>query len=424
MSISNIKGLGNYAKDTSIYLCASLIPMILNLLINPLIAINMSPYDYAIFGYFSSFSTLISPIIVFYMLHYYTKSYYELTEKDRIKLKALLFKSLIFFSLIIALISFCLLLLYSSVINRSSEMPNFPYLWLMVFAIPLTGIYSLELTNYKMDKATISYFKLSLAVGLLLVCANLIFVVVAKLGAVGKFLAPFVVNLLVFLFLLIKHRGLLKIKTPFTDFVKIIKFCYPLALGAMLGYFTNGFDKTYLERLGDTESYGYYIVGSQIAGYLSVFSTAVYNTFQPDVYEAVANKNNKKLLATCTLEFLMISGIVLIFILLCPIVIDLLTAGRYVDSTVFARIISLSTITSTLYYLFNDVTIAKGFPKIYLYTSIFGSLIIVFLYPYITHIFSFKGGAYMVGASFLIFTILNIIFLLFAKSNHLKRLIS
>ena len=87
-----------YIKMLTTYMGASLIPMLLNLLVNPLIALNMSPEDYAVTGYFTSFNALINPIITFYLLHYYVKSYFNLDEEGRLKLRATIFKALIFFS--------------------------------------------------------------------------------------------------------------------------------------------------------------------------------------------------------------------------------------------------------------------------------------------------------------------------------------
>ena len=102
--ISIFKKLLSYTKTISAYFLASLIPMVLNIAINPLIAMNMSPEDYAIVGYYTSFNALLTPIIVFYMFHYYTKRYYELNLTERIKLQATIFKSLIYFSAIVAVI--------------------------------------------------------------------------------------------------------------------------------------------------------------------------------------------------------------------------------------------------------------------------------------------------------------------------------
>ena len=49
----------SYGKSVGTYFAASLLPMLLMAAVNPLIALNMSPEDYAIYGYYNSFITII-----------------------------------------------------------------------------------------------------------------------------------------------------------------------------------------------------------------------------------------------------------------------------------------------------------------------------------------------------------------------------
>ena len=90
-----ISAFSRYYKSVGLYFVASLIPMVLNLITNPLIAMNMSPKDYAITGYYSSFTTLLSPFITFYMFHYYAKCFFECNEEGRNVLKSTICKALI-----------------------------------------------------------------------------------------------------------------------------------------------------------------------------------------------------------------------------------------------------------------------------------------------------------------------------------------
>lgn len=404
-----------YIKHISTYFGASLIPMALMLAINPLIALNMSPEDYAITGYYSSFNSLISPLIVFYMLHYYNKRFFELDEVGRLQLKALLFKAVTAFSFVVSVLCFLALFGYIKIFNDELQFPIMPYLAFSVFAIPLTGLYNLELADYRMSRESKSFFRLSVFNGVLLVILNLAFVVLIKWGATGKLIAPLVTNVVVFLYLFIKNRKLLQIKSSWRDFGEILQFCWPLTIGAMLGYFSSGFDKTFLESVGNVTEYGFYIVGSSIAGYLTTFSTSISSTFQPDIYEAIAKNNNRLLARTAALQIGLIAVTVVVFIVLCPLVIRILTAGRYVDSTVYARIISVSTITSAIYYIINNYTIAKGYPRLYLYTTVISSILIVILMPIVVKHFEYLGGAWMVSGSFVILAITNLILLNFCK---------
>ena len=357
------------------------------------------------------------------MLHYYNKRFFELDEVGRLQLKALLFKALTAFSFVVSVLCFLALFGYIKIFNDELQFPIMPYLAFSVFAIPLTGLYNLELADYRMSRESRSFFRLSVFNGVLLVIMNLAFVVLIKWGAAGKLISPLVTNLAVFLYLFIKNRKLLQIKSRWRDFGEILQFCWPLTIGAMLGYFSSGFDKTFLESVGDVTEYGFYIVGSSIAGYLTTFSTSISSTFQPDIYEAIAKNNNRLLVKTVALQISLIAVTVVIFILLCPLVIRILTAGRYVDSTVYARIISVSTITSAIYYMINNYTIAKGYPRLYLYTTVISSILIVILMPMVVKHFEYLGGAWMVSGSFVILAIVNIILLYFCKIYNSKKYI-
>ena len=415
MGLIVTKRLVNYFKDVGLYFAASFIPMLLKVAVNPLIALNMSPEDYGLTGYFTSFTSLISPIILFYLLHYFNKRFFELQPEERIPLKALIFKALIGFSFIVAVLCFWGLYVYIKCSDTIYVNYIFPFLIFVVFSIPLTGIYSLELADFKMSRNPKGYFKLAFSVGLLTVIADIFFVVIIKQGAFGKMLSPLVCNLIVFLYLIIRHKDLLKIKSSFKEFLPVLKFCWPLALGAMLGYFSQGYDKTFLSSIGDTVEYGNYIVGNQMAGYLSVFGAAIYSTFQPDIYENIIKKNNRKLIGTVLLQLLFVSVIILLFVFCAPLIIKILTAGRYMDSTVYAQIISVSVLSSTIYYIINDYTIATGHPNFYLYTTIIGSVLIIVLMPIVVNCLGYKGGALMVVVSYVLLAVTNVFVLLCYK---------
>ena len=183
----------------------------------------------------------------------------------------------------------------------------------------------------------------------------------------------------------------------------------------MLGYFTHGFSTTYLESIGKTTEYGIYVVGVSIGTYLTVFQTAIGSTFQPDIYETTIKKQWKKYAKFCILQIVLIASIAFIFILLAPYIISILTAGRYTASTPFAQIIALSTITSAIYYLINNYSIATNRPRLYLYTSIIGSILIVIAMPLAVDRWEFYGGAWVMVLSYIIFSIINLLLLIFIK---------
>lgn len=411
------KQILDYGKQLSRYFSASLIPLILNLLINPLVSLNMNPSDFAITGYFTSFSTLISPIIAFYMIHYFNKRYFELDENGRRHLYAVLFKALIFFSFSVSILCLVGILIYVKYVSETS-MPTFPYLYMAVMTIPFTGIYNLELADYKMQRKSKEYMNISVAHGLLLVGGILLFVVCIKWGAFGKLLAPLIVEIGIFVYIFIKHLDIWTIETSKFELWPVLQFCWPLALGAALGYFSNGYDKSVLECIGNTTEFGYYCVGTSIAAYLGVFTNSISSTFQPDTYEAIISKNKKKLARIVAIRWGLTFLVVMVFIGLCPIVVMLLTAGKYMESVPYARIFALVSLTNSIYYIINDYSIARGKPHFYLITTILGSMAIVLIMPVFVHRYSYSGGAIVTVLSFVILSIINLLLFLIPTHNN------
>lgn len=408
-------GIINKYKKTinsiGLYFGASMIPMLINLAINPLIAMNMQPSDYAIVGFYTSFNTLISPLIVFYMLHYYTKKFFECNNEERIRLKATLIKLLIYFSGILSILCFLVIWLYCFFTGVNKSFPFFPYALLTVFAIPLTGIYSLTTVDYRMQRKSLSFFKISLINGLVLVATNLFFVVALKWGALGKLLAPFTTNLCFFIYCLYKYRNELHHKFEWDRCKEIIIFCVPLTLAAMLSFFTGGYDRVLLEKIGNVNELGFYVVGIQIASYISVFQNSIGSTFQPDLFQAITQKDSRKLLKVIAMLVGSTAIVVFVFILFAPIIIDLLTAGRYNESVKYAQIAALSTLTSTMYYTVSQITIARGKTTIPLINKIVSSILCILMFDMLITKYEFKGAAWGLVLSFVITFIGNIVLL-------------
>ena len=412
---NNMGRIANYTKTISQYFTASLIPMVLNLAINPLVAIYMEPEDFAITGYFLSFTTLVSPIIAFYMIHYYNKRYFELDDAGRSHMYALVFKMLIFFSAIVT--GVCTLAIYLYIKQQSEiSFATYPYLYMVMLVVPLTGIYNLQLAKYKMERKSKQFMNISVMKGVLGVVLTLLFVVIIPWGAFGKLLGPLLLEIACFAYILVKNKDVWKVKNTFSEVKPILLFCWPLVLGASLGYFSNGYDKAVLATLGNNTEFGYYCVGASIAGYLTLFTSSLSATFQPDIYEAIIKDNKPKLFKVAALQWGMILGVVVLFIAFCPLIIKILTAGRYMQSTGYARLLACVCLANSIYYIINDYTIARGFPRFYLYTTIIGSGLIILCIPIFVDWLGYYGGALANIASFVALSIINLILLLIHKT--------
>lgn len=410
----------NYAANLGTYLCASLITMTVTMAVNPWIALNMSPTDYAIVGYYTSFNLLLTPLINFYLINFYTKRYYELSPHQRKELKATTFKFLIYFSSLITCVCVAALWGYTKLFNSGSELPFAPYAFLALFQLTITGIYSLQLAEYKIEGNSRSFFSLSVSNGVLTALLSLLFVVLLKWGAGGKLLAPFTAGLALFVYCLVANRNLFRIPFNWDICRKMTRFCLPLVLAAMLNFFSNGYDRTLLEKTGNLYALGIYVVAFQMASFIYVFQDSINSTFLPDIFKSIVARRFRSFAKIVAVKALIISGIVVVFILCAPLVIRILTAGRYMEATHYARILSIASITSVLYYSVSQGTIALGLTRIPLYNKIFGSVVNITMFYFLVKHYGARGASWGVVISYLIFTAGNIIFLWFNRKRFSK----
>ena len=381
-------------KNLGIYLLASLIPMVVSLVSNPFIARNMSPEDYAIVGYYSAFSTLFLPLVNFYLLHYYTKRYFEISEEERRRLKAMIFKALILFSVLMSLLALLILLLYTAIFNKGSEVSFCPYAPIAILSLPISGIYTLNLVDMRMSRDSTGFFKLSVSNGLLAVLITLLFVVVFKWGALGKMTATTVSSVVIFAYIFWQNRNLLLVEFDSDDFKIALRFCWPLVLASMLTFFSSGYDKVYLERLGDINSLGIYAVGFSMAGYLNIFATSINDTFQPDIFRNIVQRDYKKTLVYVLLKIGLMSVVVLI---------------------------SLSCITSMLYYSMSQITVALGLTSITLINKVIGSVLSILCFNLLISKYSALGAAWGVVLSYMFFFLGNVLLVLIKSIKNENR---
>lgn len=396
-------------QNLSIYLLASLIPMAVSMVANPFVAKNMSPTDYAISGYYTAFNTLLAPLVNFYLINYYTKRFFEFNDEKRNEMKATIFRMLIFFSLVMFFVALAGVYVYKTFFNKESQLPFLPFAVMALLPLPLSGIYSLSLVDFRMLRDSKKFFKFSVSKGLLHTSIMLFFVVALKMGALGHLGSNVVVTTVFFCIILYKYRELWKY--PFNAEVakESLKFCWPLVVASMLTFFSTGYDKVFLERTGDVIALGIYSVGFSMANYLHIFSNSINDTFQPDIYENIVKRNFPRCAKIVVVKLLLMSAVVGLFILFAPFLVKILTAGRYVSATPFTRILSIASITSMMYYSMSQVTVALGYTSITLINKILGSVLSILSFSILIPAYGAYGAAWGGVLSFLYFFLGNVI---------------
>lgn len=404
-----------YLSNAGIYLAATLISSLLAVLVNPLMAKNLSPEDYAISTYYTSFGMLYGPVLGFFITDYYLRKFYILSKEELFRLKGNVIKLFLGFSGIVSLV--CLGALFAFVKGTHVSFDFMPYAPLAVLHTYVALLFTFQLAEYKIARNAKAYFRANVFWGVLGVGISLLLVVVFKFGAVGKMTAAFLGSFFPFVWCLNKNKEYLKVKFDKQIFKQIFLYGYPLVLAAMLSYFTNGYDKVLLERGGDIETLGYYSVACSMAAYINVFASAIKSTFQPDMYKAISQKSVKRVIGVASLVIVSVGAAVLLFIIFCPWLIKILTAGRYVQSTQMSRIVSLSVLTSTIYYQVSQFTYGTGHSKLTLINKIIGTVINIALITLLINRYGAIGAAWSTVIGFLVFAIGNILLLFIVRKK-------
>ena len=379
-----------YVKNAGWYFFSSMFVAIVGLAMNPLMAMNLEPLDYAIVGYFTSYNLLLQPLLTLNINKFYSRQYFFIPEEKRNDLGHTIVSTLL-------VIGSCTLVLflagfYVFYSNTEHSLPFWPYALLAFVQIHLNNIAGLYLAKLKITKQAKKFAVISIGQCLLTQGALILFVVLMHKGALGKLSAPLIISFLFAAYSCVKmlHKSHFDRQIMKTA----LKFGYPLAFAALFWYFLSGVDKFFLERLNDSYTFGLYNVGASIALYMKICYSSISSTFSPDIYKSIAERNTRKLLTVvgAILAITVISN--LLFVVFAPLIIDLLTAGRYTDSCLFARIFAIQNITMAFYLMTCEIITGYGYVKQQLALRICAAAVAVLIYKYLIDSFGFVGAAW------------------------------
>lgn len=400
-----------YLKNSSIYFFSSLFVALVGVLLNPIYAMNLSHEDYAILGYYQSFNLLLLPLLHFCLFTFYSRHYYFFAEEKRNELG----DTVLLGSIIIGFFSFVLFtgVFFLKYKLLGNSFPFFPFAILTFLQLYIGNITSFQLIKLRVMRKAGLYAKVSIIQFLLVTLFSLILVVYYKYGAEGKLLGAFIATFIVAIYSLFNSVTRFKINQEILR--QGLRFSFPLAISALLWYFLTGVDRAFLASLDDNMNLGLYSVGLQIASYMTIFYTSLANTFEPDIYQSIAQGRKKRLLVIMTGIIGFVAFFNILFIFCSPFIIDLLTASRYVDAAPFARVLALHNIAMACYYMVIRLLIGYGFVKTELLVRFIGSGLSVMMFWLLIKYFGFMGAAWGQVFSFILSAVIGLIAFLFNK---------
>lgn len=393
--------------NVSYYLVAALLGVVVQLLLNPFLSLHLNHEDFAIIGYFASFNGLLVPLFTFSLITYYSRSFFLLPDKAREQLRNTLAISVICISLIMSIISMLGLHMFFKVMNVS--LPVSPYAMLSVCTFLFSGLFAFWLAEIRLQRRGKAFLIVNTAHALLAAGMAILFVIGLQWHATGKMLAAATTELLCAVYA--GRKLITRWEFDWQVLIKGVQFSWPLTLAAIMGYFFSGVDRVFLEKLNDTTNLGLYNIASQIAGYLAIFSVALNNTFQPDILESIVKRNLRK-------TFRVVVGIqiinllpIILFMMMAPLAIRILTYGRFTDAAGYARILALKNLSSSLYFGLSTVIIGFGYTRFALINKIICMGAATYMFRLLIGCYGFMGAAWGQVLSFVMLSLVSMFYL-------------
>lgn len=409
--LSSIKKYKSVFFSVSTYVWAAIIPALITVLINPILALNLSVKDYAIIGYYTSFNLVVLPIVSFCFINYYSKIFFLKSDNERQQIKDTLVTSSLLFGGLLTLLCIGFYTIYHQF--SKINLALFPYVFFSFFA-NLFGCYLvLYQTEKKMKGDVKGYFWVTLASAFLFALLSLLFVVVLKGEAEGRLFSILLANIIVAVYCIKKLY--IRFVIHWRILRDCVSFSWPVILSSILFYALSSIDKIFLGQLNQSEEFGLYNIATQIVGYFSIVGIAVLQTFSPDIYRLTAQKNYKKLLKI-TLFIVVITCVLnALFLPVSELIVSLLTAGKFTTAYTYANILIFKNMAYILFFLYSDILIGLGHTKFDFLIKFVCTIIAIILYDYIITRYQFTGAAWTQSIALLLPVFLGSVLLFLLK---------
>lgn len=406
------KDLFNHVKNAGLYFLGSIVQSILALVAQPIYSLHLSADEFGILGYFDAIKSTLVPIFIFGMSSYYLMRYFKQGEEANKKLLFNIAFYLCCFNTITILISYVGIYLYFNYLNVN--IPLNPFAWFILIALLLENIKSFVLINYRIRKRALAFFIFSAVNSILNFGLGILFVAYFQWGAEGRLGAPLLSSILlvpVCIYILKKYST---INFDIKVFLRGIKVVFPLVLAAYAYVPIETADRFFLERLNDLSEFGLYNIGVTIAGYVLLAYVALGTAVEPDIFKAVAEKDNKKLVKSGLIIFIPYLLFVLIFMFFSQFIISILTAGRYIAAAEYANIMIIAVFLMGVYWFLDKILIALEKTRMNLIINVLGGISSIIITYFAVDIFKFAGAAY---AKVIVALVLSITALLLVIKN-------
>jgi len=414
----NLGGLPKKLANASMYFSASLVQVVVGLILSPILSMHLGHRDFAIVGYFNSFNALFVPLTSFTLSSFYGKHYFVVNQAQRENMRKTIASTLLVFGLVSTVVILAIFWVYTRLYDTGYGF--FPYALLCYSNLVFSNIYAFYLLNLRLSKKATNFLWVNIAHHGAYLLAMILLCAVLKFGAAGSLAGTSVVSLVFGLFFFFKLTDRIRLDKKILK--DALRFCWPLILAGCIDYFTNGVDRAMLAGFKDDVNLGLYSIALRFSGYIYMFYAAISMTLEPDFFQALSTKRYGRMVKISLGLILMNLLVVGAFVVAAPLILKILTVGRYTAASRLARIMALKNISASVFFIISTVIIIKGYTKVALINKIVAAVFVSSLFRFLISKYQFEGAAWGQVLSYVVFTLVSGLFLVYklAQKKGLK----
>ena len=360
------------------YFGSSIVALLFSLFTFPIYSSYLSVEDFGLIGYFASLASFIAPLFNLSLSNFYLMKFFKQNEEQN---KKDLFNIIFYLSINNVIISVLFMFIGYYYFNLTNvSYPFFPFFILMLGTAFFEPYKMFLLQQYRIRKQGFMFFLFSALAPIVNAFFSLLLIIVFDLGVFGRMagmtLSAFVLGVVFIIFL----RKFVKPNFSFNDFIGKLKSMIPMIIAGYAYIPIETIDRLFLEKLKMPKEFGLYSIGLQLSGFFLMAATALFKAFEPNIFQAVINKDKIKLIKEIKQYYIvLVIGFIIFFSMLEPMV-NILTKGKFIDALPYVRYLSVAKFISAISLVLSAILLAKQRIKHSSYVVYIVSLSSILLY--------------------------------------------
>ncbi len=177
-------------------------------------------------------------------------------------------------------------------------------------------------------------------------------------------------------------------------------------------------DRVMIKNIAGSAKAGIYSFTYTVSIIINIITAAINNTLVPQIYNALAKRNFKKLKSVINTILISVGAMAMMFTAIAPEFIKLFATEEYYDAIRLVPVISLSSFFGFLYCLFVNVEFFFGANKLVTLASVTGAVTNIALNAWLIPTFGYYAAGYTTFICYFLYSMIHFIFMrLVCKKN-------